>query len=661
MRLWTLPASDVPPRAVRAKALVFEDAGSLDLLARIEQVGPSDATVLISGETGTGKEIVARHMHELSRRRQHAFVAVNCGAFAESLVESDLFGHERGAFTGATATKAGWFEAAREGTLFLDEVGELPLGLQVKLLRVLQEREVVRLGSRQAIPVDVRVIAATNANLVEEVAGGRFRSDLFYRLNVAGLEIPPLRERPGDILPLADYFVDLYCHRLARGRTVLSDEARAELVAHRWPGNIRELENVVHHALVMCRGDCIGPRDLRLGPLLAVPVQVAPAQAAGPGPDADDQLEAALLQLFEEERPDLWQRIERVVLRTAYQHAGRNQLQTARLLGLSRNVVRARLIQHGELAGPLRGGRASSELRAEPAPEGTVRIGYQKFGLLVLVKARGGLAAGLAGAGYRVEWLEFPGGSQLVDALHDGRIDLGLVGEVAPIVAQAAHAPIVYLAAEPPAPQAEAIVVHADSPIRTVADLKGKTIALNPGANVDYLLVRALEEAQLHWRDVKIAAVPPTGARAAFESREVDAWAIWDPLLASVAHSAGARVLRDGTGLATNTAFYVGRRDFVDTRPALVEAFLAEVSAAGAWANQNPADAAGLLAPELGLPVEAVVRALEATRFGARLLDDAAIAAQQIVADKLYRTQLIARPIRVAEVCWPGPRRRAAM
>src|SRR5262245_46193200 len=227
MPLWTLPASDVPPRAVRAKALVFEDAGSRELLERIEQVAPSEATVLITGETGTGKEIVARHIHELSRRRQHAFVAVNCGAFAESLVESDLFGHERGAFTGATATKAGWFEAAHEGTLFLDEVGELPLSLQVKLLRVLQEREVVRLGSRQPIPVDVRVIAATNANLAEEVAAGRFRSDLFYRLNVAALEIRPLRERPGDIRPLTEYFVDLYCHRLGRGRTVLSAEASA--------------------------------------------------------------------------------------------------------------------------------------------------------------------------------------------------------------------------------------------------------------------------------------------------------------------------------------------------------------------------------------------------------------------------------------------------
>ena len=197
MPLLTLPHPDARALTVRAKALVFEDPRSRELLRRIEQIAPSAATVLIMGETGTGKEIVARHIHDLSARAGQAFVAVNCGAFSETLVESELFGHERGAFTGAVAPKPGWFEAAHGGTLFLDEIGDLPAAVQVKLLRVLQEREVVRLGSRQPIAIDVRLVAATNVALEQAVAAGRFREDLYYRLRVAVVPIPPLRERPG--------------------------------------------------------------------------------------------------------------------------------------------------------------------------------------------------------------------------------------------------------------------------------------------------------------------------------------------------------------------------------------------------------------------------------------------------------------------------------
>src|SRR5881394_3285821 len=192
MPILTLPNADGLALSVRAKALVFEDARSRALLDRIQQVAPSHATVLITGETGTGKEIVARHLHESSLRRGKAFVAVNCGAFSESLAEAELFGHERGAYTGAQTSKAGWFESAHGGTLFLDEIGDLSLPLQVKLLRVLQEGEVVRLGSRQAIPIDVRLVAATNVDLRQAMAAGRFREDLFYRLNVSMLELPPL-------------------------------------------------------------------------------------------------------------------------------------------------------------------------------------------------------------------------------------------------------------------------------------------------------------------------------------------------------------------------------------------------------------------------------------------------------------------------------------
>jgi transcriptional regulator of acetoin/glycerol metabolism len=189
-------------------------------LARpLQQVAPSEASVLIIGETGTGKELVARHIHNLSARRNRPFVAVNCGAFSESLVEAELFGHEKGAFTGALSAKAGWFEEADGGTLFLDEIGDLPMAIQVKLLRVLQEREVVRLGSRKSIPIDVRVLAATNVQLEKAINAGHFREDLYYRLDVVSLELSPLRERPGDILPLTRHFIDAYSQRLGYGRS----------------------------------------------------------------------------------------------------------------------------------------------------------------------------------------------------------------------------------------------------------------------------------------------------------------------------------------------------------------------------------------------------------------------------------------------------------
>jgi sigma-54-specific transcriptional regulator len=343
MAILTLPNADARSLTVRAKALVFEDVRSRAMLERIRQVAPSEATVLVIGETGTGKEIVARHIHELSPRAGQPFVAVNCGAFPESLVESELFGHERGAFTGAVVAKAGWFEAAQGGTLFLDEIGDLPQSVQVKLLRVLQEREVVRLGSRQPVPIDVRLIAATNVNLDQAVAAGRFREDLFYRLGVAILSLPALRERPGDILPLASYFLRLYGQRLSGAPASLSPAAEARLLAHGWPGNIRELENVIHSALLVARGPSVQADDL---PLRDLPGRVAAT------PDPLEALRAAMVGLFERNLPDLHRRVEETLFRAAYRYCHRNQLQTARLLGVSRNVVRARLLELGELPAP---------------------------------------------------------------------------------------------------------------------------------------------------------------------------------------------------------------------------------------------------------------------------------------------------------------------
>ncbi len=336
------PAPVAAPLALRATALVFEDIKSKALLERIHLIGPSSANVLVTGETGTGKELIARHLHALSPRADGPFLAVNCGAFSESLVESELFGHERGSFTGANVARAGWFEAARGGTLFLDEIGDLPFSMQVKLLRVLQERQVVRLGSRTPVAIDVRVVAATNVNLEEAVAAGRFREDLYYRLQVAALHIPALRERPEDILPLAQHFLGIYGQRLGLKDPQMSAEAIDILTNHSWPGNIRELENVIHHALLVCKENILRNEDLRLSPLKT--------KSSNPNPaGAEREFRNALFSLFEKEPDHLYASIEASVIKAAYEFCDRNQLQTAKLLGISRNIVRARLIQYGEL------------------------------------------------------------------------------------------------------------------------------------------------------------------------------------------------------------------------------------------------------------------------------------------------------------------------
>lgn len=345
--LLTMPNSRAMSTSIRATAQVFEDPKSIALLNRIKQIAPSDANVLIIGETGTGKELIARHVHALSYRKSKPFVAVNCGAFSETLVESELFGHEKGAFTGAVSAKAGWFEEAHGGTLFLDEIGDLPLSIQVKLLRVLQEREVVRLGARKPTPIDVRLIAATNVRLEEAVLAGNFREDLFYRLRVAHLELPTLRNRPGDILPLADYFVGEYTRRLGYATIRLDESAKQKLLHHSWPGNIRELENVIHHSLLICRNNIVRSEDLHLSsislhrPRAALQALTTEAET--------DTLEGALQQLFESGKAHLYDYVEDTLVSAAYQYCHYNQVQTAKLLGLSRNVLRAKLIKMGAI------------------------------------------------------------------------------------------------------------------------------------------------------------------------------------------------------------------------------------------------------------------------------------------------------------------------
>ena len=369
-KILTLPDSHAAPLTIRAKALVFHDPQSRVLLDHVERLARSDATVLVTGETGTGKELIARHIHATSGRAG-PFVAVNCGAFSETLIDAELFGHEAGAFTGATQARAGWFEAANGGTLFLDEIGDLPMALQVKLLRVLQERQVVRLGSRRPVALDVRLVAATNIDLARAVAAQHFRADLYYRLSVAGVRLPALHERQADIQPLAEHFIGVYCNRLGIRAIPLSPPAAQALRDYSWPGNIRELENVIHYALIVCAGDQIHPADLKLVPLLPPPERRAAEGGPGYGgyrpPAADAEppaplpppptpaaARARLPQVFDEllrEGGDgLFDAVERALVHAAFEHAHRNQVRSAKALGVTRNMVRTLLKRHGLLA-----------------------------------------------------------------------------------------------------------------------------------------------------------------------------------------------------------------------------------------------------------------------------------------------------------------------
>jgi len=324
----------------REDSAVFCDPASQALLAEIELVAPSPAPVLIHGETGTGKELIARQLHARSKRKG-AFVAINCGAVAHSLAESEWFGHQAGSFTGANETRAGWFESADGGTLFLDEVADLPLPMQVKLLRVLQESEVVRVGARKAIPLDIRIVAATNVDLGEAVAEGRFRPDLYYRLNVLTLHVPALRERPADMQLLIDRFVRSHSARMQRTPPVLSPEAAVTLYAHSWPGNIRELENVIHFSVLVSRDGVITPQDLRL----STRPNVAGRMAHPPSPL--DAIRAQLDRLFADPPAELYQTLEALIVKRAFGYCGANQVHTAKLLGVSRSVVRTLLKRLG--------------------------------------------------------------------------------------------------------------------------------------------------------------------------------------------------------------------------------------------------------------------------------------------------------------------------
>jgi transcriptional regulator with GAF, ATPase, and Fis domain len=309
--------------------LLIGDSGEMRRLAHlIRMVGPRRATVLITGETGVGKEVAARALHLAGPRARGPWVALNCTALPENLLESELFGHVRGAFTGAVQSRAGRFEQAHGGTLFLDEIGDLPLELQAKLLRVIQEREFERLGSSETVRVDVRVVAATNCDLEARIAEGRFREDLFYRLNVVPLHLPPLRERPGDIPLLARHFVDRICRAEAIPAKELAAAALVRLAAHSWPGNVRELENSIEMAVALS-----GDRRLLDAADFPLRGRPAPAELAAATPLPDGGLNYA----------ETLASIERNILRQALARSGGNKKAAAELLGLKRTTLCAKV------------------------------------------------------------------------------------------------------------------------------------------------------------------------------------------------------------------------------------------------------------------------------------------------------------------------------
>jgi two-component system nitrogen regulation response regulator GlnG len=340
----------------RHELVIGRTAAMQEVYKVIGRVAPTDATVLVQGETGTGKELVAKAIHYHSARNG-PFVALNCSAIPNELLESELFGYERGAFTGAVERRIGKFEAAAGGTLFLDEIADMPLALQAKLLRVLQEREFTRVGGRDAIRADVRIIAASNQDLEGAVRAGRFREDLFFRLNVVRIQVPPLRDRRGDIAELIEFFIDKVNRELGTTIVGVSDDARELLLRHGWPGNVRELENAILRAAVLARGGRMLVReDFDLaGQPRQLPAETLPLEEAVRRRLAE-LLHADAGALPRDVHAVLISAVERPMIEVALERAGGNQVKAAEILGINRNTLRKKITDLG------------IELRRGPAP-----------------------------------------------------------------------------------------------------------------------------------------------------------------------------------------------------------------------------------------------------------------------------------------------------
>ncbi len=320
----------MPPLRVEG-GMVAEDPVTRQLLQMVDKLAASDATVLLAGESGVGKEVFARYIHEHSNRAAGPFVAINCAAIPENMLEAMLFGHEKGAFTGAHASRPGKFEQAQGGTLLLDEISEMALDLQAKLLRVLQEKEVERIGGQGAIPLNVRIVATTNRDLHAHVSNGKFREDLYYRLSVFPLKLPPLRERRGDIVPLAELFLNDACAG-KRPAPRISDAARASLRAYNFPGNVRELQNLMQRAVILCGGHCIDDHDLHFEAPFVRPTSTEVAASAARG-----------AQDFEKNLQDGLQTAEGQMIIEALRAVDGNRKRAAEDLGISPRTLRYKL------------------------------------------------------------------------------------------------------------------------------------------------------------------------------------------------------------------------------------------------------------------------------------------------------------------------------
>ena len=319
-----------------APQLVGDDASLRKVFASLQRAASTDTTVLIEGESGTGKELFARSLHALSSRSDAPFVAINCAAIPETLLETELFGHEKGAFTGAVSRKPGKFEMAHRGTLFLDEIGDLPLALQAKILRALEERRFERVGGTALVTVDVRLVAATNRGLRAAVAARRFREDLFFRLSVFPITVPPLRDRGNDIPLLARYFVDRFCRDLKKKSLSLSPAALEALQSYRWPGNVRELQNCIERAVILAEGDSILPRHLNLSFVSASPVEEPP------NPWSQLDLTGTLADVTKRAVAE----VERLKIREVMREAESNRGRAAELLQISYKNLLIKLKEH---------------------------------------------------------------------------------------------------------------------------------------------------------------------------------------------------------------------------------------------------------------------------------------------------------------------------